>query len=230
MLWEIRFTSDQALVSELLPGLLFADLKGDYPTLTPLISVNFPKAALHADPNFKYSPTVRLQGKGPYAVQVGEHVVALSCRKPYSGWSAFGQEIRRLADLLKKTGLLTTIERFSLKYIDMLPAEAPDLGPLAVELKLGGRDLQRDSVHIRVEVQEAGLLHVVQIISLADAVLSETQKVRGLLLDVDTINLVSGGDFWIDFDNLLEKAHIASKDLFFRLLRPETTEALGPEY
>ena len=143
----------------------------------------------------------------------------------------FQPKIMELAEILKETSLITRPERFSLKYIDVIPlTESPSLKPLRVVVKLGTHDLTSNHVQLRTELPENGFLHIVQIVSSAQAVLSTGEHFEGLLLDIDTICQREPGEFWSDFLPLLNRAHQLDKNLFFHILTDETIDKLEPEY
>ena len=227
---EIRFTSDRESVAELLPGLIYKAMGAEFPKIERLPVADLPSAFIQQDAKLRYVPTVRLEGN-PYSIQIGEHVVSLSCRRPYTGWGNFNSKIMELAEVLKETALITQPERFSLRYIDIIPLnESPSLKPLRVKMKLGTHELTSNHVQLRTELHENGFLHIVQIVSPAQAVLSTGERFDGLLLDVDTICQRGPGEFWSDFRPLLDRAHQLNKILFFQLLTAETINWLEPEY
>ena len=228
--WEIRFTSDRESVAELLPGLIYKAIDIEFPKIERLPVADLPSAIVQQDEKLRYVPTVRLEGS-PYSIQIGEHVVSLSCRLPYTGWGNFQPKIMELAEILKETSLVTRPERFSLKYIDIISLPvSPSLKPLRVVVKLGTHDLTSNHVQLRTELRENGFLHIVQIISSAQAVLSTGERFEGLLLDIDTICQREPGEFWSDFPPLLDQAHQLNKNLFFHILTEETINHLEPEY
>jgi uncharacterized protein (TIGR04255 family) len=229
-LWEIRFTSDRESVAELLPGLIFKALAAEFPRIERLPAASLPSAIVLQDANLRYVPTVRLEGS-PYSIQIGEHVISLSCRRQYTGWGNFEPKIMELAEILRQTSLITRPERFSLKYIDVIPLpESPSLEPLRVVMKLGVHELTSRPVQLRTELREDGFLHIIQILSSAQAVLPTGERFDGLLLDIDTISQRGPGEFWSDFSPLLNRAHQLNKNLFFQLLTDETIDQLEPEY
>jgi len=129
-IWEIRFTSDRESVAELLPGLIYKAIDIEFPKIERLPAADLPSAIVQQDAKLRYVPTKRLEGS-PYSIQIGEHVVSLSCRRPYTGWGNFETKIMELAEILKATSLVTRPERFSLKYIDIISlTESPSLKPL----------------------------------------------------------------------------------------------------
>jgi uncharacterized protein (TIGR04255 family) len=229
-IWEIRFTSDRESVAELLPGLIYKAMAIEFPKIERLPAAGLPSAIVQQDSQLRYVPTVRLEGS-PYSIQIGEHVVSLSCPLPYTGWGNFQPKIMGLAEILKETSLITRPERFSLKYIDIIPLPgSPSLKPLRVVVKLGTHDLTSNPVQFRTELRENGFLHIVQIVSSAQAVLSTGERFEGLLLDIDTICQREPGEFWSDFLPLLDRAHQLNKNLFFHILTDETIDHLEPEY
>lgn len=228
--WEIRFTSDRESVAELLPGLIYKAIGIEFPKIERLPAADLPSAIVQQDAKLRYVPTVRLEGS-PYSIQIGEHVVSLNCRLPYTGWGNFEPKIMELAEILRETSLITRPERFSLKYIDVIPlTESPSLKPLRVVVKLGTHELTNNHVQLRTEIRENGFLHIVQIVSSAQAVLSTGEHFEGLLLDIDTICQREPGEFWSDFSLLLDRAHQLNKNMFFHILTDETIDQLEPEY
>jgi uncharacterized protein (TIGR04255 family) len=229
-LWEIRFRSDNESVGDLLPGLVFKAMGALYPKIERLPAANLPSSVLQQDATLHYIPTIRLEGN-PYSIQIGKHVVSLSCRRPYTGWGQFEPRIFELADMLKETNLLTRLERFSLKYIDIIPwADLPSLEPLQILIKLGEHELTNNPVQLRTELRENGFLHIVKIASPAQAALPTGESFEGVLIDLDTIYQQESNELWPDFSHLLGRAHKFSKSLFFHLLTKEMIDQLEPEY
>lgn len=229
-LWEIRFSSDTEQVADLLPGMIYKAMGAEYPKIERLPAANLPSSVLKHDETLRYVPTIRLEGN-PYSIQIGEHVVSLSCRRPYTGWKEFESKIMELAEMLKGTSLLNRLERFSLKYTDIIQlTEMPSLEPLQVVVKLGTLDLTKYPVHLRTELRENGFLHIIQIASPAKAVLLTREHFEGLLIDIDTIYQRETSELWLEFRDQLNRAHQLSKNLFFRLLTKETITQLEPEY
>lgn len=230
-LWEIRFTSTKPSVLDLLPGLLFKALPDKYPDIIRLPVADIPDFIAEHAPRLRYVPKIRMEG-GNQAIQIGKQMVALSCRRQYSGWKTFSADIRELVKVVRDTKLIDRLERFSLKYIDLIELEQPpDLGCLNVGLKLGGHELNKQPVQLRIEIKENGLIHIIQIISPAEAALpGEDKRLSGVLLDIDTINPMKEGESWEEVEGRLDAAHSSSKKMFFGLLTPETIEKLEPVY
>jgi uncharacterized protein (TIGR04255 family) len=229
-LWEIRFTSDSGSVVELLPGLLYQALGMSFPRIERLPAANLPLPVLQQDTSLRYVPTLRLEGT-PYSIQIGEHVVSLSCQRPYTGWAEFERTIFKLVEILRATALLSRPERFSLKYVNVISlSDVPSLRSLHVSVSLSNRELSNRPIQLRAEVNENRFLHIVQVVSPAQATLQPGETFAGVLLDIDTICIHESGQFWSNFAQELNCAHEAGKQLFFSLLTQETIALLEPEY
>jgi len=230
-IWELRFSSSRPSIPELLPGLIYGAIGASYPKVERLPTAKLPSTILHQDPALRYIPTVRLVGD-PYSILMGEHVVTLSCRRPYRGWDEFESKILELVRMLNEAGLIDKPERFSLKYINLISFDnGATLEPLDVDLKIGSHELTSRPVHLRTEVKEDEFLHVIQIASPANIKLSPKEHLSGILVNIDTIFKPTRNDFWSGFDNLLRKAHLLSKNWFFNnILKDDTIERFEPEY
>jgi uncharacterized protein (TIGR04255 family) len=155
----------------------------------------------------------------------------LSCRRPYSGWENFKSTIFELAEKLRETGLLGTVERFSLKYIDIIPVRTqPSLDPLDIDLQLGALSISNYPVQLRTEIAKNSFIHIVQIVTPAKAMAPTGESFEGVLFDIDTIYRTGDDDFWRVFSDNLANAHTSSKQMFFDLLKEDTIEQLEPEY
>jgi uncharacterized protein (TIGR04255 family) len=229
-LWEIRFSSNTDSVAELLPGLVFQAMGASFPKTERLPAANLPATILGQDPTLRYVPTIRLEG-APYSIQIGEHVVSLSCRRPYTGWENFQAKIIELAEVLQRTKLLSSHERFSLKYTDVISlGDTPSLKSFKVLVNVADYELTNDPIQLRTELSKDGFIHIIQIASPAQVSLTTGESFQGIMVDVDTVFQREDVAFWPDFEILLNSAHASNKILFFRLLKQETIDKLDPEY
>lgn len=231
VVWEIRFTSTTGSISDLLPGLLFKELSKEYPRIERQPAAYVPEPIAKQEPALRYAPRIRLEGEHQ-AILIGEHVVALSRRRPYSGWVRFSEEIKKVIQIIDGTGLIKRLERFSLKYIDLLVlGDEPRLTCLNVEMKLGKHDLNNKPVRLYTEIVKSDLTHIVQIVSPAKVLIPDSpETIKGVLLDIDTIKSLGENEKLSDVEKYLEMVHASSKEMFFSLLTGETLTKLEPEY
>jgi len=122
VIWEIRFSGAISPVSDLLPGMIFNSFPEKYDRVTRLPVSDIPTPVAENDPNLRYAPKIRFE-RGNGAIQIGDRVLSISCRRPYSGWKQFSHDIKRLSKIVQETGLVKCLERFSLKYIDLIELE-----------------------------------------------------------------------------------------------------------
>ncbi len=230
-IWEIRFPGGKSPVADLLPGMLFKSFPGKYGTAAKLPVADIPAPVVEHDPNLRYVPKIRLEG-ADQTVQIGDRVVSLNRRRPYSGWATFSADIRELAQAVQETGLVDRLERFSLKYIDLIELEKPvGLAHLNLELKMGEYELAAKPVQLRTEIKENDLIHIIQVISPAEVGLQGTKgRLKGVLVDIDSIRPMADGESWDVLYQRLDEVHASCKKMFFNILKPETIEALEPEY
>ena len=230
-IWEIRFSSLKSLVVDLLPGMLFKSFPGRYTTVSKLPAADMPAPLIEIDPTLRYAPRIQL-GEANQAIQIGDRAVSLSCRRPYSGWNRFSTDILELAKAVEETGLVERLERFSLKYIDLIELENPaGLAHLNLDLKMGEYELATKPVQLRTEIQDQDLFHIIQIISPAEVGLPGTDgRLTGVLVDIDSIRLITEDASWNVLYQKLDDVHASCKRMFFSMLRPETVENLDPEF
>jgi uncharacterized protein (TIGR04255 family) len=225
-IWEIRFSSEVRSVGNVLPGFVFNGFASEY-QIEPLPAGNVPRELREADPNLIFAPTVRLS-LPPYSIQIGDRVLSFNCSRPYSGRATFGEKIRALASVVEQTGLIKKLERFSMRYIDIIPSSGPSLEPLDAVVKVAGKDLSKSSSLIRAETEEGEFINILQIASSVALQVSESETLSGILVENDTI--YGKESSWSLLREKLDALHELNKKLFFDVLKPETIAALGPEY
>jgi len=230
--FEVRFTSAFPAGS-VLPGLLFGKLDGDK-KIEQLPLSQIPQIMRDADQNLRFAPLSRLDWQQFY-INVGDRSVSVGFKYPYPGWNSFKPAIIKVMDILKGADILKSVERYSLKYIDLLPAT--DLGEqvsfVNLDVTLAGHKLENEAFQIRLEIPKDGFLHAVQVVSSATATLHTGESRQGLIVDVDTIANQQGISFeelLSGFPDKLEVIHQANKEVFFDCLKPQTITALEPEY
>lgn len=229
--FEVRFTSAFPAGS-VLPGLLFGKLDGDK-KIEQLLS-QIPQVMRDADPNLRFAPLSRLDW-GQFYINVGDRIVAVGFKHPYPGWNSFKPAIIKVMDVLKEAKVIKSVERYSLKYIDLLPATGlrEQVSFVNFDVTLAGHKLEDEAFQIRLEIPRDGFIHAVQVVSSATATLHTGETRQGLIVDVDTIANQQGEafeDLLSGFSDKLDAIHQANKKVFFDCLKPQTIKTLEPEY
>ena len=230
--FEMRFSSN-APASDVLPGFLFSQLDGDK-RLERLPTADLPKPVRDADPKLHFAPLTRLQWNN-FIISIGDRSLIVGCNTPYPGWTAFKQTILQIIEKIKEIGIIQNINRFSVKYTDIIPSNdiQEQISLIKTSIVLGDHTLEKENFSLRIEIPEGDILHAVNIISSAIATLSDGTKREGIVIDIDSINNVDNQDFeqWIEqLPDNLETIHTGNKNMFFKCLPQGTIESLEPVY
>lgn len=226
--FEVRFQG-APLLSNLLLGHLMTKF-GNMP-VQKLPAADIPEQLREHSQAFKYSPIFQIKLDKNF-ILIGDRMCAVTSSTPYQGWIEFKKHILEVTKYLEKCGLLTKIERYSLKYVDLIEAESTEeqLNLIDFDLRLGREKIEKEAVNIRIELPRRNFLHAVQIIS--NSVLEEVgkQTKKGILLNIDSIANNPSADFWESLSDNLEAIHTANKELFFEFLKDQTISSLEPIY
>lgn len=230
-IWELRFQSRARAVGDVLPGLVYRQLQNKYPHVVRLPVADIPRPIAQQEASLRYMPRIAMHAENQ-AVLLGERVAALSVRRPYRGWAKFSDDIRTLIAVLQETGLIDTIERFSLKYVDVIDiGPEPTLNWLNMTLRLGAHEIGAEPVQVRAEIREGNVTHMVQAISPAEVKFDDgSETLRGVLLEIDSVRLMTPGESWSVVQSELDAIHDSCKQMFFSLLTAETLAKLEPVY
>lgn len=230
--FEVRFDSD-APVSVVLPGFLFKKLDGKK-IIEALPIAQIPQEMRKADPSLKYAPLNRLEW-GLFFVNIGDNSLSISCKYPYPGWDIFKPSIIEIMNVLLESGLPKVIERYSLKYIDLIPASdnQQKVSMVNLDVTIAGHKLEQEPYMIRVEIPRDGFINVVQVISSAKTTLHTGISKEGLVVDVDTVasqNSISINTLLDGFSDKLDAIHQTNKSVFFDCITSTTLKSLEPVY
>lgn len=227
-IFEVRFSGKIAQVADLLPGLLFEKIRNDYPHIETLEVIS--QDVLDANPGLKYKATKRMSGKY-CALQVGEKVINIVCGRPYQGWEVVQNSILSLLSALESVDVIDQIERFSLKYVNLLPEDEgmSGLSKLRLSLSLGDIDLSGNSsgFQLRTEIIKNDFVNIVTILANAKAKLPGNEEISGMIVDIDTIYQGQIGSI-NDIKELLNRCHDTEKEIFFSIATADTINELKP--
>lgn len=224
---EIRFKSSRDSAGDLIPGMVYNALSDRFQTVQKLPVASIPSEMRASDENLRYLAHVRLSGHHE-SLMVGDRAAAYSKTAPYDGWSSFRDTYSQILNVLRGSGLITGIERFSFKCVNVL--ELAGRHPTELfngELRLGGYELKPSGLLFRCEVDTAGFTSILEIAAIAVVKVEGTSK-SGALLTVDTVKSVTDEEFWQDPLALVEAAHSTVKEIFFGVLKPSVIEEYGP--
>ncbi len=231
--FELRFQTEVDALSEIILGVLYDKLRADFPKFESLPINQLPRQLLDTDPNLRYQPLHRISNNS-YMVSVGAHVVSVHCKWPYQGWENYRPLIVKVLNVLNNSKLMKTLERFSLKYVNIItqPYAPNGIHDLNFDMSMHDLKFRTDALMVRAEIVKQPFVNVVQLMSGASMLIPEPtpQKFNGVIVDVDTIYQGDMAAFLTSFDTKLENAHAMEKEIYFSLLKPDTLNKLGPEY
>jgi len=231
-IFEVRFTS-QIPASIILPGILYNNLDGDK-KLDSLPVAQVPKNVRDADPNLRYAPLSRIDWT-IFFISISDYSVLISCKYPYCGWKQFKPAIDKLIAILDESGIIDKVERYSMKYIDLIPSQEiqQKVAMINFDVSIANHKLEKEQFHLRIEIPSNDFVHAVQVVSTAQVVLHNGIQMEGLLIDIDTFVAQFNDSLKSlrkDLLDRLEAIHLANKTMFFNCLRPDALKQLEPEY
>ncbi len=230
-IFEVRFNS-HIPASILLTGVLYNKLDGEK-QLIQLPVAQLPKEVRDADPNLKYAPVSRIDW-ADFFVSISDYSAAISCKYPYCGWKNFEPAILKLLSILNESGIVSNVERYSLKYIDLIQDldSQQKVSAINLDVSIADHKLSNEQFHLRIEIPDNEFLHGVQVASTANVVLHNGKQIEGLLIDIDSIVQFNStlSSLLSDIQKRLEQIHLANKKMFFNCLKPEALDQLEPQY
>ena len=230
--FEVRFAAIVS-ASSVLPGILFRELDGEK-SIESLPIAQVPVQIRENDQNLRYAPVTKLAW-GNFFVQIGDRSLSVLCKLPYPGWGIFKAAILQIVLAMSRCGIVQLIERFSLKYIDIIDLQGVcrPTSLVNLSLMLGNHTLEGETFALRIEIPDNDLIHAINVASYAKAKLQDGSIKEGLILDIDSIYNTNNVDFagWIsDLEQKLDYLHQANKEVFFDCLRDEAVKMLEPIY
>lgn len=231
-IFEVRFSAS-ASAANILPGFFFSRLKGNK-GIERLPTAELPKPIRDNDSNLRYAPLVRIQLDN-FIVSVGDSSLVVGCKLPYPGWSEFKPKILEILRLVGEIGIVQVVQRFSMKYIDLIPSDdiRKQVSMIRSSVTIGDHTLEKESFSLRMEIHRDKTFHIVSVVSSAVAVLQNGSQRNGIIVDIDTIEdgHNQGFNAWLgQVESKLDAMHLANKEMFFECLRPETIAELEPVY
>jgi uncharacterized protein (TIGR04255 family) len=230
---QLRVSSNVAL-NTFFPGLLLAKHEADVSDIQQLPTAMIPEQMRAAQPELSFMALVQLKFKG-VLVLVGERSVTISNAAPYLGWGGFKPLIQEVFKDLFDSKLVGWVERYSIKYTNVLKAgEALDhLKALDWSLKVGELDLIKNATMLRTETLTDGLMTIVTIGGGVTVQAAGQAPVQGSLIDIDTVcaNKPQNADaFLASMSSELDRIRGVNKAAFFECLTNEAIDALDPVY
>lgn len=227
-IFEFRFSSTKEPVAEILVGLLYAGLPRDQTKLEPLPVANVPRQVRETNINLRHLASHRLDYENNH-ISVGDHVLAFSQTIPYGGWAQFQDHVERMLRASLETKLIETIERYSLKAVNIIPAqEGAQLPLLKGRFEVAGGPAPERGFRFRTELIVGDFTTVLDIITGANASLPNGETRSGLLVQLDAIRQSAVEEIRTEPRACLSQLHDSLKSTFFGLFTESTINAFEP--
>lgn len=231
-IFEVRF-SEVPCLSEILPGALFSKLEIK-PEISRLPAAEIPQPMRAADQNLRFQPVVTL-GLEHFTVSIGDQAFSINCKLPYPKWAAFKNEIINITSLIRDIGISGRVQRYSLKYVNIIEAASIEdqIKKVNLDIHLGSFDVKDEAFSLMVQKPEKSTLHLISIISGARATLAGGRDLSGIVVDVDSIRHLSSMEYSSFVDSLaveVEDLRVENKIKFFSCLTEDAITELGPVY
>ncbi len=231
-IFEVRFGGSPQL-ADILPGMLFGFFEPK-PQVHRQPAADIPQPLRANDHNLVFAPVLRLELE-QFTVSVGDRNVVVGCKLPYPKWPAFKKKILEVIALIAKAGIESNVERFSVKYVNLIPAEtySDQIAKVELAIRIGQLDVFDNHLNLQVHQREGDALHILTVITGASARLTSGETRNGVIVDVDSIRNIEPRpyqEFAEGLEPQLEKLRKSNKEMFFSCLKPETIEEMGPVY
>lgn len=219
----IRFESD--VPADAIFGIIYQILQKEFGEVNRLPILDLPAEIRNADKDLVYQPYYRLENKNS-AVLIGPKMFAVGLRGAYPGWQVHSEQIKNIFNKVQETGVFSKVNRMGLRYINFFQIDIfsnLELKIMAEDKSMDGEEtlfrtvLSNEHCKSRLQIQKG-------------VALAGKPTETGSIIDIDLFKTDMSGEFVKEFENFLEKAHIAEKELFFGLLKPEFLKTFNPVY
>ena len=230
--FEVRLNGTPPLV-DILPGFLYHELEPK-PTVTRLPAAEIPQPLRAQDPNLHFALSSRIEW-GNFFISIGDRNILISCKLPYPKWPKFKAAILDITARIAKAGIAGKVERYSIKYVNLItaPTLAEQIAKIRVAISLGSVKVVADHVNMQVHREEENIVHIVSVITGANANLTDGNELFGVVVDIDSIRNIELTDYTVFSTALepgLEQLKQVNKEKFFDCLTQTTIDEMGPVY
>ena len=230
--FEVRFDGS-APHADILPGILFHQLDPK-PTVKRLPTAEFPQQMRLNNPDLRYTPVQRLECADA-VIAIGDRSFVIGCRLPYPKWPKFKREILFITKLIAEIGVVGKVERFSIKYVNLIeaPTLAEQIAKINLSIRFGSLEVTNNNVDMKVHHVEDGALHILTVVTGASGKMPDGREAHGVVVDIDSIRNIEPlafSDFVKELESDLEQLRLSNKTRFFDCLKQETIDEMGPVY
>lgn len=223
---DVRF--ETRIPSGAVFGYVYQVLRDSFPVATELAGAAITTQLRALNAALTYQPQYRLENND-FAVLISPQSLSIGMRGQYPGWPRLGPGFVDTMTRIAETDLILQATRFGLRYINFFPEH--DVFPsLKLSVLRDGQQMTGDSTFFRIALPERDCKLLLQIGK--EMVLPGPPRQVGSIIDIDAFvdQPQTRTSFEESINTFLETAHLAEKELFFDLLKPEFLKTLNPIY
>ncbi|ENV98310.1 TIGR04255 family protein [Acinetobacter bereziniae] len=222
VVFEVRFAPKNNFATELL--IAINQVFGNHLSIIHADGLQFPAELKAQQQEFYYVPSYRVNySLFSLWISDGALIVLMNTLdSQYKGWCDFKEIPLQIIEILKRKDKVNEIQRFSLKYTNLIPTELA-LKDLNISLKIGNKDLnESEKLSLKTEIKEGDFISITDISSHVELenrsdITGETRRLAGTLFIIDVIsNKGISGSENVDADFLegLEILHTKAKQIY----------------
>jgi len=220
---EIRF--DALLPSEAVFGVLYEKFKDDYKSYEKLPILQLPEEIRSSDPNLIFQPHYKLIKDG-FVIQIGPKILSVGCFGEYVGWDFYFKEVKAVFLKAKKTSIFREINRAGIRYINFFDLNI--FKNVKLDINIGKSWIGEEPTLFKTVMKSERLIKTLQIANNV-SLQRGTKILTGSVIDIDSAT-DGQHDIYDNLNEILEKAHLEEKKLFFKLLKEDFLASLNPEF
>lgn len=224
---EIRFES--SIIGSAIFGIIYNLIRNDYKgTVTSLPILQVPEQIRRNDPNLKFKPLYRIEAE-KYIIQIGDDVLCISSKIPYTGWGEFSSRTIELIKKISGENIINRVLRIGHRYVNFFEGDIMDKLTISKPTISG---YQTNNILVRTEIRDCDdFIDTVQITNSATYKSPfNTETLLGSLIDIDSFKEYGNNYFLENLENEINKVHTCEKNMFFSLLTDEFLDSLNPVY
>ncbi len=217
---EIRFTSQ--IHPNAVFGVIYHKLQSELSKVENLPILQLPEDIRSKDPNLHFKPYYRMSGNG-YIVQIGPDVISINSYPEYLGWEKYSKIIFHILENIEELGIVESILRVGIRYINFFSEDI--FNHINLNINFGNEILDNKNTVVRTDIEDEEFISTLQITNNANI-----NNTSGSIIDIDTFKETELSEFFKIKEELINKAHLTEKYLFFKLLKEDYIKALNPVY
>lgn len=216
----LEMTLSYSVPSDAIVGILFNILHQDDNNvgLQKLPVSNIPDEIRKMDSNLKDKPTHQISCREGF-VQIGESVLCIGGKMPYTSWDAFEKFIKQIVNYLIVNSLVNHVELIKLRYLNFYTYNIFECINLNISMP-GINNICSNSTVFRTEFpcteEIIGVLQITNGVHVKNMSLELDND--GSLIDIQTLAKKVSLDNWLD---TVQKLHEQVDSLFIKLTRKE---------